>query len=491
MKKNNLILSLLAFLLFSNIAYALPIVSSGEHQNFAQNIETTQLREISITDDAQTSYITAGNLKITIPDSIEIIFDSKRTKAELLIYGTAVDSGKVKAVPAITFEDEDKTLVIPIDKNFAKGEKMVVKQVYAEGFHSQPIQSAKFIVTLPDGSKYYDLYDLYVLTGNIEDNTAPDMPTNIKLERQETGVLISWTEPTDLDLQRIQIFKGVNDDSISGTVLTEILKGTQQYLDKDIKIGDKVKYALKSTDGKNYSDLTAEVSLVVTKYVIEYATPAAPLDTTPSTETTTPITETSTSEPETSPSLDTTPSPESSLCQSFSDIPATDDFCAALKIVNQNNIITGYSDGTFKGDNEINRAELLKIILAYSNTEIAQPAQNEPIFSDINGNEWYANYIYTAKTIGIIDGYPNGTFQPAQAVNKAEAVKIILKTLKAETGIVSSAPYEDTPVNQNNAWYLPYAQYLKDTVDTNSANFDPSHLMTRGEVVEMLNLLQK
>lgn len=207
MKKNKIILAVALSLLISNIAYALPIVSSGENQNFAQNVGTTQLREISITDDAQTSYITAGNLKITIPDSIAMIFDSKRTQEELLIYGTAVDSGKVKAKPQITFEDKDKTLVIPIDKDFSKGEKMVIKQVYAEGFHSQPITSAKLTVTLSDGTKYSDLYDLYIQTDNNDDVNAPDMPTNIKLERQETGVMISWIDPTDLDLQKYKFSK--------------------------------------------------------------------------------------------------------------------------------------------------------------------------------------------------------------------------------------------------------------------------------------------
>ncbi|MCK9186783.1 S-layer homology domain-containing protein [Candidatus Gracilibacteria bacterium] len=490
MKKNNLILSLLVSLLISNIAYAFPIVSSGEDQNFAQNIETTQLREISITDDAQTSYIMAGNLKITIPDSIEIIFDSERTKEELLIYGTAVDNGKVKATPAITFEDKDKTLVIPIDKNFAKGEKMVIKQIYAEGFHSQPVQSAKFIVTLPDGSKYYDLYDLYIQTGNIEDNSAPDMPTNIKLTRQETGVMISWTDPTDLDFQRIQIFKGVNDEAVSGTAI-EVLKGVQQYLDKDITIGDKVKYGLKATDGKNYGSLTVEVSLTVEKYSpLVTPEPTTPVDTSADTpaEPTSPDT---TQIPETTPDTIIEPTSSSSTCQTFSDIAPEDVFCTMLKTINKNNIITGYSDGTFSGDNQINRAELLKIALLYANIELMSPAKNEPIFSDVPQDEWYSNYIYTAKTLGIIDGYPNGTFKPAQTVNKAEAIKIILKALKAETGLVSFAPYEDTPINQNNAWYLPYAQYLKDTVDQNSTNLDPSHLMTRKEIVEILNLLAR
>jgi hypothetical protein len=132
---------------------------------------------------------------------------------------------------------------------------------------------------------------------------------------------------------------------------------------------------------------------------------------------------------------------------------------------------------------------LLKIVIPYAGETVLIPDPSEMILTDVKSGEWYSNYIYTAKKLGIINGYSDGTFKPDQAVNKAEAVKIILKALKVETVTVSTAPYEDTEVNQNNAWYLPYAKYIKENVDQNSNIFNPNHLMTRREVVEMLNSL--
>ena len=48
---------------------------------------------------------------------------------------------------------------------------------------------------------------------------------------------------------------------------------------------------------------------------------------------------------------------------SFNDVPETDRFYKAIDFVKDNNIVSGYEDGSFKPDNPINRAELLKIII--------------------------------------------------------------------------------------------------------------------------------
>jgi len=496
MKQNNFtaatILAITLSLLIQNVAYASPTISSEESQNFTQNDGSTQLKAITITEDSSQVYIKTGTIKITIPESLAIIFDKTRTKAEILAYGTAVDNGKVKSLPKITFENKDKTIVIPVDKDFDVNEKLVITKVFIEGFYSSPANSERLIMEI-NGESYSDNASLYIFSNSKEDGNAPDMPIDIKIENLTDGsIKISWTDPTDLDLKSVQILRGKNTEP-SGTPYKSILAGTQVFFDKEVSKGDKMQYILRANDGKNYSnqsellEITVATPTTTTPSTTESTTSSDSTSTDTSTESQSTTSTTSTE----NTSTPTTPLSATTTCQTFSDITQQDAFCTILKTINQNNIITGYSDGTFKGESQINRAELLKLVLLYANIDIISPAQNEPIFSDVNPDEWYADYIYTAKKLGIIDGYPNGTFMPAQAVNKAEAIKIILKAIKAETGIVSSAPYEDTPVNQNNAWYLPYAQYLKDTVDTNSANFDPSHLMTRREIVEMLNSLGK
>lgn len=469
--------------LTTNIAYALPIITSPDDQNYAKNLSSTQINELTITDDVSTPYITAENgIRIRIPAGLPVLFDDARIKNELVVFGTSVDTGKVEKTPKISFEDKDKTLFIPVISDFSAGETLHVRYISLEGFNSTT-NGSQYLELIYDPAKtsVKDLKYITVYDSTNSDSNAPEKPKDFKLtQTSDSAIRLTWTDPTDLDLQYLNLFRSLNGSSIdSNDSYKRISPGVQEYKDTGLKLGDTVKYQIRGEDGINFSTVAEIDTYTVTTYVPTPEEPTTTPDTqNPSDATNTPET------PSTEPIQ-----PQSLICQTFSDITAQDAFCSILKTVNQNNIIAGYSDGTFKGDNQINRAELLKLALLFSHIEIISPAKNEPIFSDVKADEWYSDYIYTAKTLGIIDGYPNGTFMPAQTVNKAEAIKIILKAIKAETGIVSSAPYEDTPVNQNNAWYLPYAQYLKDNVDQNSANFDPSHLMTRKEIVETLSLL--
>lgn len=108
-------------------------------------------------------------------------------------------------------------------------------------------------------------------------------------------------------------------------------------------------------------------------------------------------------------------------------------------------IINGYPDGTFGPHNTINRAELLKIIFKGN----AVSGAERRCFSDVNPDEWYAPFVCTAKRRGIINGYPDGTFKPAQTVNFAEAIKIILRAYGRDI--------EDASGEQ---WFAPYVEEL-------------------------------
>ena len=49
-------------------------------------------------------------------------------------------------------------------------------------------------------------------------------------------------------------------------------------------------------------------------------------------------------------------------------------------------------------------------------------------FKDVNEEAWYFPYVQTAVDRGMINGYSDGTFKPDQVVNKAEALKIALQS---------------------------------------------------------------
>lgn len=172
---------------------------------------------------------------------------------------------------------------------------------------------------------------------------------------------------------------------------------------------------------------------------------------------------------------------------SFSDVSASHPNSTAIQYLKDHGVISGYPDGTFKPDQAINRAETLKIILLGSGVQVPASVDLEP-FRDVGKTEWYATYLSKAKELQIVGGYPDGTFRPAQTVNLVENLKILLLAQQVDlsTVKVASDPYADAPKDQ---WYAPYVQYAKDKnlIDADSKNMiHPAQDMTRGKLAEAM-----
>lgn len=158
----------------------------------------------------------------------------------------------------------------------------------------------------------------------------------------------------------------------------------------------------------------------------------------------------------------TTLLPQAAFAQtaSFSDVPPEYPHYRAIEFLRAEGIIGGYPDGTFKPAQVVNRAEALKIMLGARKAAVDEPSSSS--FSDVPLGEWFTKYVETGKTLGIIGGNPDGTFAPARTVNKVEFLKMLL--LAYEVKFVNyQAPekplYPDTP--DNNAWYIQYLDFAK------------------------------
>ena len=171
----------------------------------------------------------------------------------------------------------------------------------------------------------------------------------------------------------------------------------------------------------------------------------------------------------------------------FSDVPASHPNYVAIMALKERGIIAGYPDGTFKPDQAVNRVEALKIILLGSNINVPD-ASGDGGFKDTQSNAWYAKYILKAQILTIVQGYPDGSFKPEQTVNLAENLKLLLKTAQIDVSKLSANedPYADVPKTE---WYAKYAQYAKDhnLIDADSSNkIYPAQGMTRAKLAEMM-----
>lgn len=154
----------------------------------------------------------------------------------------------------------------------------------------------------------------------------------------------------------------------------------------------------------------------------------------------------------------------------------------AINFLTAKNIVKGYEDGTFKPANEINRAELMKIIVTSKGQKPVIDAYSD-CFTDVK-LEWFAPYICYAKEQNWVKGYDDSTFKPGQLVNKAEAIKMIVSAHGFELPeTVTQAPFNDIDPT---AWFAPFVETAKTNglLTQTEENYGIAENITRGEVAE-------
>jgi V8-like Glu-specific endopeptidase len=165
----------------------------------------------------------------------------------------------------------------------------------------------------------------------------------------------------------------------------------------------------------------------------------------------------------------------------FNDVDYTSDNAVAISYLKENGIVGGYSDGTFKPENNLNRAELMKILVEATGID-PEASLYKNCFPDVK-EQWFARYVCYAKEQGWVEGYPDSKFKPENNVSKVESTKMILEAFDIELMTPAYAPYEDIAVV---AWYSRYVYtawwngYLEETGNY----YYPSVEITRGGVSE-------
>ena len=111
------------------------------------------------------------------------------------------------------------------------------------------------------------------------------------------------------------------------------------------------------------------------------------------------------------------------------DVVGTDYEEAVVRLVALG-IIDGFEDGTYRPDEQVTRAQFAKIVVASLGVgEAAQYAKGATKFADVPADHWATGYINVAVDMGVIAGYPDGTFKPENQVTFAEAIKMIVAAL--------------------------------------------------------------
>ena len=145
----------------------------------------------------------------------------------------------------------------------------------------------------------------------------------------------------------------------------------------------------------------------------------------------------------------------------FSDVKPGDWYNNAVSTMVNAGILNGYSDGTFKPNANITRAEFATIAARFLSNSYSLNDR----FYDTEGH-WAEPYINRAAEVGWINGYNDGSFKPNKAITRAEAVTLVNAVLGRE-------PHEDHllsrmvtwPDNPKSAWYYEDIQEATNSHD--------------------------
>lgn len=181
----------------------------------------------------------------------------------------------------------------------------------------------------------------------------------------------------------------------------------------------------------------------------------------------------------------------------FQDVDSTNIYFKPIEYFASLGVVQGYKDDTtgallFKPDKKVNRAEAIKIILAGSIKQFTfDTALSENVFADVKTSDWFAPYVKTAKTEGIVKGNDkSGLFEPARAVNKAELLKMVFIANSIDTAAIQKEVTTEVSKDvTKSAWYYAYMLYGKEfgiIFPDTLGNYNPGSELTRGEVMEIM-----
>ncbi|OQB13249.1 MAG: Surface layer protein precursor [Firmicutes bacterium ADurb.Bin193] len=118
----------------------------------------------------------------------------------------------------------------------------------------------------------------------------------------------------------------------------------------------------------------------------------------------------------------------------FSDVDETKSYATAVSFLAALKLLKGYDGGTFKPDGDITRTEFAAVIVrALGQEPSATASMGKTQFTDVADDHWGSGYINVASSLGIINGFGDGTFGPEALVTYEQAVKMVVCALGYES----------------------------------------------------------
>ena len=162
-----------------------------------------------------------------------------------------------------------------------------------------------------------------------------------------------------------------------------------------------------------------------------------------------------------------------------------DDDALGLNTADHFAYIVGYGNGEVRPQNNITRAEVATIFFRLLTDDVRDENLTKTNrYSDVAATSWYNTAVSTLSSMGIITGYPDGTFRPNAAITRAEFAAIAArfdndgdKTAAKFSDIATHWAKDEISIAYNNGWITGYPD----------GTFGPQRDITRAETMTLVN----
>jgi hypothetical protein len=169
----------------------------------------------------------------------------------------------------------------------------------------------------------------------------------------------------------------------------------------------------------------------------------------------------------------------------FTDIFPTDYFYEAVRYLYCAGVISGYSDNTFRPYNPTTRGQLTKIVILGFGLPLYTPPT--PTFTDVPTTHTFYQYIETAAYEGLVSGYSDGTFRPENNVTRGQLSKIVVEAAGWPLYTPPSPTFSDVPPTSPFYQYIETAYRHSIISGYGDGTFRPENNATRGQISKIVH----
>lgn len=168
----------------------------------------------------------------------------------------------------------------------------------------------------------------------------------------------------------------------------------------------------------------------------------------------------------------------------FTDLETTSPHYNAIKNLYNRGVLNGFPDGTFKPNQALTREQAAVILTKALKIDTA--AYTKQVFSDVDSSSPYFKEINALYARGIIKGYDDKSFKPSNSLSRAQMAIILVEAFNIQLPSSITYPFKDIGSTSGFRHYIQAIYNAGVTTGTSASTFSPNKPVTRGQMASFV-----